>query len=88
MKGFTYANIHSSTFELYVRSDNRTIIPSLRKNEFVIPGRHGTIDYGLNTYETRLITVELHLVRKSMEDLRIQARSIAHWFSKKRGLGI
>lgn len=82
MKGFTYANIHSSTFELYVRSDNRTIIPSLRKNEFVIPGRHGTIDYGLNTYETRLITMELHLVRKSMEDLRAQARDIAHWFSK------
>lgn len=86
IKGFTYANIHSSTFELYVRSDNRTIIPSLRKNEFVIPGRHGTIDYGLNTYETRIITIELSLVRKSMEDLRHQARDIAQWFSKSGAL--
>ncbi|NLY46803.1 MAG: hypothetical protein GX053_12580 [Tissierella sp.] len=82
MKGFTYANIHSSEYELYVRSDNRTITPSLRKNDFVIPGRHGTIDYGLNTYETRLITMELSLVRKTMLDLRVQARDIAQWFSK------
>ena len=82
MKGFTYANIHSSEYALYVRSDNRTIIPSLRKNEFVIPGRHGTIDYGSNTYEPRFITMELFLVRKTMEDLRKQARDIAHWLSK------
>jgi len=82
MKGFTFANIHSSTYELYVRSDNRTITPALRKNEFVIPGRHGTLDFGNNTYEPRFITMELFLVRKTMEDLRKQARDIAHWLSK------
>jgi len=82
MKGFTFANIHSSTYELYVRSDNRTITPALRKNEFVIPGRHGTLDFGNNTYEPRFITMELFLVRKTMEDLRKQARDIAQWFSK------
>ncbi len=82
MKGFTFANIHSSTYELYVRSDNRTITPALRKNEFVIPGRHGTLDFGNNTYEARFITMELFLVRKTMEDLRKQARDIAHWLSK------
>ncbi len=82
MKGFTFANIHSSTYELYVRSDNRTIAPALRKNEFVIPGRHGTLDFGNNTYEPRFITMELFLVRKTMEDLRKQARDIAHWLSK------
>ncbi len=82
MKGFTFANIHSSTYELYVRSDNRTITPALRKNEFVIPGRHGTLDFGNNTYEPRFITMELFLVRKTMEDLRKQARDIAQWLSK------
>lgn len=82
MKGFTFANIHSSSFNLYVRSDNRTISPSLRKNEFVIPGRHGTIDFGGNTYEPRNITMELILVRDTMEELRIQARDIAQWLSK------
>lgn len=86
MKGFTFANIHSSTYELYVRSDNRTITPSLRKNDFIIPGRHGTIDFGNNTYEPRLITMQLMLARKSMEDLRQQARDIAHWFSKSGAL--
>jgi len=86
MKGFTFANIHSSTYELYVRSDNRTITPALRKNEFVIPGRHGTLDFGNNTYEPRFITMELFLVRKTMEDLRKQARDIAHWLSKSGSL--
>lgn len=82
MKGFTFANIHSSEHELYVRSDNRTISPTLRKNDFLIPGRHGTIDFGLNTYDNRLITMQLSLVNKSMEDLRQQARDIANWLNK------
>lgn len=83
MLGFKYANIHSSEFGLFVKSDNRTISPSLRKNEFIIPGRHGTIDYGLNTYEKRYITMELNLVKGNMQDLRLQARDIAQWLSKE-----
>lgn len=86
MKGFSFANIHSSEYELYVRSDNRTISPTLRKNDFFIPGRHGTIDFGLNTYENRLITMQLSLAKKTMEDLRQQARDIANWLSKSGAL--
>lgn len=82
-KGFRFANVHSSEHELYIRSDNRTISPSVRKNEFIIPGRHGTIDYGLNTYEKRFITMILYLVNKEMEDLRQQARDVAYWLSKE-----
>lgn len=82
MKGFTFANIHSSTYELYVKSDNRTITPSLRKKSIIIPEKHGTTDFGNNTYETRNITMQLILVRKTMEDLRQQARDIAEWISK------
>lgn len=82
MKGFTFANIHSSTYKLYVKSDNRTIAPTLRKNEFIIPGRDGSIDFGGNTYDTRLITMDLVLLKKTMEDLRQQAREIAQWFSR------
>lgn len=83
MLGFTFANKHSSVFGLFVKSDNRTISPSLRKNEFVIPGRHGTIDYGLNTYEKRYITMELNLIKNSMQDLRQQARDVAQWLSRE-----
>lgn len=82
MKGFTFANIHSSKYGLYVRSDNRTITPSLRRKSIVIPEKHGTIDFGNNTYESRYITMHLSLVKKTMEDLRQQARDIAEWLTK------
>ena len=82
MVGFTFANTHSSAYGIYAKSINRTIAPSLRKNEFVIPGRHGTIDYGLNTYDKRLISVELNLIKNKLTDLRKQARDVAYWLSK------
>lgn len=83
MIGFKFANIHSSTHNLFVKSDNRTVSPSLRKNEFIIPGRDGTIDYGLNTYEKRYITMQLNLVKNNMKDLRQQARDVAQWISRE-----
>jgi len=86
MIGFTFANTHSSVYNLFVKSDNRTISPSLRKNEFIIPGRHGTIDYGLNTYEKRYITMRLNLVKQSLPQLRLQARDIAQWLAKEGSL--
>lgn len=82
MKGFTFANIHSSEYELYVRSDNRTITPSPRKKSIIIPEKHGTIDFYNNAYDVRNITMHLSLVKKTMEDLRQQARDIAEWLTK------
>jgi len=84
MIGFTFRNIHSSTFGIGVRSVDRSLIPELRKNEFVIPGRHGTIDFGLNTYEKRQITIELGLLKNTdWQALRAKAREIAKWLSGK-----
>lgn len=82
MIGFSYANTHSSSLGVFIKSDNRTIAPELRKNEFIIPGRHGTIDYGLNTYGKRLISIQINLVKTTMPDLRQQARDIAQWLSR------
>lgn len=86
MIGFTFANTHSSELGVYMKSVNRTITPSLRKNEFVIPGRHGTIDFGLNTYENRFITIELNLIKNTLQDLRQQVRDVAKWLSKEGNL--
>ena len=84
MIGFTFRNIHSSVYKIGVRSSDRTVIPELRKNEFVIPGRHGTIDYGLNTYEKRSISVKITTVENTTwEELRASARNIAQWLSGK-----
>jgi len=84
MIGFKFRNIHSSNFKIGARSIDRSLIPELRKNEFIIPGRHGTIDFGLNTYEKRPIQVEIGLVKNAtFEDLRKSARDIARWLSGK-----
>ena len=84
MIGFTFRNIHSSTFNIGVKSDDRSLVPELRRNEFIIPGRHGTIDFGLNTYEKRPISATIGLMKNaSWEELRAKAREIARWLSGK-----
>lgn len=82
MIGFTFRNTHSSSYNIGARSIDRSVIPARRKNEFIIPGRHGSIDFGSNTYETRLIALEIGLVdNKNFETLRASARDIARWLS-------
>ena len=82
MIGLTFRNIHSSSFNIGVRSDDRSVIPELRKNEFVIPGQHGTVDYGMNTYDKRPISVVLGLLKnENHAALRAKAREIAKWIS-------
>ena len=82
MIGFTFRNIHSSSFKIGARSIDRSVIPGRRKNEFIIPGKHGTLNFGNNTYETRPIPVEIGLVKNaSFTELRESARDIAKWLS-------
>jgi len=81
MLGFVYGNKHSSDFSIIAKSVNRPILPALRKRELIVPGRHGTYDFGNNTYDNRSISVLLQYVGKSFNDLRIRARDIAAWLS-------
>ena len=84
MIGMRFRNTHSSAFRVGVKSVDRTITPELRKNEFVIPGRHGTIDYGLNTYDKRKIPVKITTFENTTwEELRASARDLAYWLSGK-----
>ena len=84
MIGFTFRNIHSSTLQVVAKNVDRSLIPELRKNEFIIPGKHGTVDYGLNTYEKRYITIEIGAFdNTTVEDFRNNSRQIANWLSGK-----
>lgn len=84
MIGLTFRNIHSSTFKIGAKSIDRSLIPSLRQNEFTIPGRHGTVDFGSNKYDKRPIKVDIGLIKNaSFEELRKNARNIAYWLSGK-----
>ena len=58
MIGIKFRNIHSSTFKIGVKSVNRSVLLVYGKTSLLFPGRHGTIDYGLNTYEKRNLPVK------------------------------
>lgn len=85
MLGFSFRGIHSSEFKIGVRSDNRTLLPSKRKNTFVIPGADGEIDFNDPddyTYEPRNISVVMFLYDNDhWTDLRKSARDVAYWLS-------
>jgi predicted phage tail component-like protein len=82
MMSFTYNSLNSLTdFSLVAKSVNRPILPSLRKNEISIAGKHGTWDFGSNVYDNRIVTVEIQYIGTSVVELRSRARDIAYWLS-------
>lgn len=85
MLGFSFKGIHSSNFKIGVKSSDRSLIPAKRKNKFVIPGRHGTLDFDDNeSYEERPIKMILGLINNDdWADLRASARDVAYWLSGK-----
>lgn len=87
MIGFTFKGVHSSEFSIGAKSVDRTLIPELRRSDFEIPGRDGTVDYDDNTYGTRSIEVEIGFVKNtSFAELRKSARDVAFWLSGKGDL--
>lgn len=68
-------------FDMVAKSVSRPILPELKKREIAVSGMHGTLDFGGNTYQNRIISVMLHFVGKSENQLRLNARNIAAWLS-------
>ena len=69
-------------FKIIAKSVDRPILPTLRKREMMIPGKHGTYDFGSNTYDKRVISVAIQYIGASFNDLRLRARDIAVWLSQ------
>ena len=78
-----YDGLDSYTdFQIIAKSVDRPILPALRKREMAIPGKHGTYDFGGNTFDSRAITVQLSYIGTSFNELRLRARDIAAWLSQ------
>ena len=83
MSGFMFDNLHSyDNFDIIVNSVNRSFLPSQRKREFMIPGKHGTYDFGNNTFDNIIIPVIIQYVGITLNDLRLRTRDIAAWLSQ------
>jgi predicted phage tail component-like protein len=85
MIGFSYNGIHGSTYEIVARSVDRVLLPALRSKQLEIPGRHGTYDFGENTYANRIVSVSLEYVGESFTELRTRAREISAWLTGVNG---
>lgn len=69
-------------FKIVAKSIDRSLLPSRRKREMTIPGKHGVYDFEGNTYENRPIQVLIQYVGETFNDLRLRARDISTWLSK------
>jgi len=81
MIGFFFANRHSTSFWLAMENAHRPLLPAANSNEYTITGRHGTVDFGGETYQKRYITVDICFISNNVRDLQALARDIAFWLS-------
>ena len=86
--GFSFNNRHSSEFEIFMKSDDRTLLPAKTQAAYMIPGRDGTYDSSDFDYQNRIITVQIAFFGsgKDMESLRKKVRDIAKWLSGQGNL--
>ncbi|MCL2197317.1 MAG: phage tail family protein [Defluviitaleaceae bacterium] len=84
MVGFFFADKHSRDFDIVVMEvAHRGLLPPKRRNDYEISGRHGTVDFGGETFATRQISVEICFISRDEEQLQELARDIAFWLSGK-----
>lgn len=81
--GFFFANRHSSDFWLAMGDARRPLLAGRRRNDYEISGRHGTVDFGGETYKPMPIPVEIYFISEDEYRLQVVAREIAHWLSGK-----
>jgi predicted phage tail component-like protein len=82
MTGFFFNNRHSREFWLFMENAHRPLLPELRRNDYEISGRHGTVSFGGETYATRQIAVDITFVEKDVTRLQTLAREIAAWLGR------
>ena len=68
-----------------MKSDNRNLLPPLRKRKLTINGKDGTWDFGGGSYEERQIQVTFELLAQNRAELRYKARKTAQWLNSKDG---
>lgn len=83
MIGFEFNGTHSyDAYGIFIKSSNRPILPALRKREMSIAGKHGTYSFGSDTYDNRIVSVDIAYVKDTLSEFRLHAREISAWLSQ------
>jgi predicted phage tail component-like protein len=78
MNGFTFNGIHSSVYNVIMKSQNRQVLPASADIFVEIPGRHGSYHIP-GKLQDREISLECGYISTSIATLRSNARSVAAW---------
>lgn len=81
MAGFTFNGTASSTMNLVHGVPTIPILPQRNSSVIEIPGRDGTLDFGVDSYSTRIIPVECLVTASSEATLNGYLADIAVWLS-------
>ena len=71
-----------NNFGIIVKTNNRPLLPPIRRSDVTIPGRDGSYDFSDGTYDNIIIPVVIQYINETFEDLRLRARNIAAWLSQ------
>ena len=78
--GLTFKGIHSSTYDIVTKSVNRQLLPGVTRFTQQVPGMHGVIDYGNDTYGEKTISTLLqHNYNHKMSNLMEWAEQVVAW---------
>lgn len=79
MIGITFKGIHSSTYNLLMKTQKFDILPTPKKIEIEIPGRNSVIDYTDGTLDDMEFIVLFQFKDKNRTNMKAKARQIASW---------
>jgi predicted phage tail component-like protein len=82
----TFNGTTSQDMNITVIEVRRPLLPQLTKNTVKVPGKHGEVDLGENTYENKIIEVDIGLAEETEAARLIKARQAAKWISQKGAL--
>lgn len=80
MNGITFKGIHSSQFDLMLKSDNRQALSNVTRYTVQVPGCAGSVDFGGDTYGEGQISVILtYVYRYDMAGLMKTIEQVGGW---------
>lgn len=80
MAGLSFKGVHSSTFKLVMKSNNRQPLSAVTRYTQQVPGFDGVIDFGNDTYtETQKTVLLQYNYHFSMAELMAQTEKVTAW---------
>ena len=84
-----FNGVKSYVYDLYLKTNNRPLLPQKRENKLTIPGRNGAYDFGNGKYDETIIDVTFtykgkgETLKKQRANTLQTARSVAQWLKNK-----